>query len=261
MEKFSAAQPILTQKRIYPGSCAFIPLLAACFIVAQAQSIRGEVSGRVIDESANGIGGVLIVASGAGFNAWATTGDDGSFRLEAAGAFISARHARFKSQMIKVSDLAEPIRISLIHADETAWRLPRCSSLPNIGKAWIGGGMRVNPGRKGLKGPVYGEHDSHWHLKFGNDTLHIVDGYAWHSGLPLESTLTASQGINVRDWVFDDIVGLDLSGQTKEGTRWRWVGAPVADAIEYNNATQESADYFDRIIESICFPSIGAPKQ
>src|ERR1700674_1958947 len=100
---------------------------------------------------------------------------------------------------------------------------------PSKGGDWIGGGLRVSAGGK-HKGPVYGEHDSHWYVQRGSDRLHVVDGYAWHAGLPLEQTLARSGSISVRGWVFEGIVGLDLSGHTNEGKYWRWVGAPVADA-------------------------------
>jgi hypothetical protein len=71
--------------------------------------------------------------------------------------------------------------------------------------------------------------------------------------LPLESWLTASESIDVRGWEFGDIVGLDLSGRARTGRRWRWIGAPVADAISYENATPDEAEYFDRILESVCY--------
>lgn len=124
------------------------------------------------------------------------------------------------------------------------------------GKQWIGGGLKVNPGRSRFKGPVNGEHDSHWYITFGKDTLHIVDGYAWHAGLPLEERLASSETISVRSWQFNSIVGPDLSGRTKNGMRWRWVGAPVADAVEYSDTTQQSAEYFDSIIETTYFGAV-----
>jgi hypothetical protein len=92
-------------------------------------------------------------------------------------------------------------------------------------------------------------------VKIGNDVLHIVDGYAWHAGLPLEDWLTNAQSISVASWESGNIVGLDLSGQTKDGKRWRWLGAPMMTAVEYQGATPESADSFDVIMQSACFGS------
>ena len=100
-----------------------------------------------------------------------------------------------------------------------------------------------------------GEHDTHWYTEKGKQSLHVVNGYAWHAELPLESVLSSSQSIDVRGGEFGRIAGVDLSGISKTGRRWRWIGAPVADAIRYGDAAPEEAEYFDRIPESVCFYS------
>ena len=229
--------------------------LATLPFFSQAQVGVGELNGRVIDQAGAGIADATIVASGVGFNGWASTGPDGSFHVKAAGEFISIRHAGLKARLLRRAELAEPILIALEPAGESMRTLPACSSLPAGGKQWIGGGLKVNPGRSRFKGPFHGEHDSHWYLESGKDTLHIVDGYAWHAGLPLEQQLASSESILVHSWEFKGIVGLDLSGRTKSGLHWRWVGAPLAHAVEYKDTTQSSAEYFDRIIETTCFGS------
>jgi hypothetical protein len=229
--------------------------LAALSVFAQIPIGTHELNGRVIDQTGAGIADATVVASGAGFNGWASTGQDGSFHLKAAGLFVSVRHAGLEARLLRTSELTQSVPITLKAAGESVRKMPACSSLSGVGKKWIGGGLKVDPGLSTFKGPVNGEHDSHWYVAHGKDTLHIVDGYAWHAGLPLEERLVNSATISVRSWEFDNIVGLDLSGQAKSGKRWRWLGAPIADAIEYTDATQESAEYFDRIIESTCFGS------
>lgn len=138
-------------------------------------------------------------------------------------------------------------------ADKTVRRLKRCNPAPGSERAWPGGGLRLHVNE--FKSPINGDDDSHWYVRRGKNWLHIVHGYVWHSGLPLESTLVASQSITVRGWVFENIVGIDLSGRSNDGSYWRWFGAPVADAIEYQGVSRESADYFDAIIETACFGS------
>jgi hypothetical protein len=238
------------------------PILCACFAPLQAQQIRGSLEGHVVDERGSGIEGASIIASGVGFDGWATSKADGSFHVSAAGAFVSVRRVGFKPRLIATSDLTtKPVRIQLTRGDHTIGKVPSCASLPSGGRAWVGGGLRVNAARRRYKGPVNGEHDAHWYFNFDQNVLHIVDGHIWHSGLPLESTLAASNGIKVRGWVFGDIVGLDLSGETKEGKRWRWVGAPINNAVEYSNSSQEAAAYFDQLIDTMCFQSVPVPKR
>lgn len=140
-------------------------------------------------------------------------------------------------------------------ADETVRRLKRCSQPPGRSRAWPCNGLHVHVHK--FKGPINGEHDSYWYVRDGKYWLHLVDGYAWHTGLPRESILVASESITVRGWVFEDIVGIDLSGRSNDRNYWRWFGAPVAEAIEYRGVSRESADYFDAIIETTCFGSPG----
>jgi hypothetical protein len=224
---------------------------------AQVRNIPREIHGRIIDRTGAGVANATLVASGAGFNGWVSSGPDGSFHLKAAGLFISVRHPGMKARLIRTSELSEPVQIQLEEAGVSARKMPRCSVAAGPGEKLVGGGLKVNAGRNRFRGPINGEHDSHWYLTFGKDTLHIVDGYAWHAGLPLEERLAGSQNTSIRSWEFEDLVGLDLSGKSKEGKSWRWIGAPISDAIEYTDVTPESAAYFDKIIESTCFESMG----
>jgi hypothetical protein len=218
-----------------------------------AQEAGGQLCGMVVDEGGAGVKDALVIASGSGFQGWATTAADGSFCVPHAGAFISARHAGFNPIVKRISALGNQNRIQLARADRTVKTLPRCQSLPANGRGWIGGGLRIKPPSGHYRGPAYGEHDSHWYVSIGRSTLNIVDGYAWHAGLPLESLLSASKSIEVRGWEFGNTVGLDLSGQLENGRRWRWFGAPIAEAIGYENTPPREAELFDRVLETVCF--------
>jgi len=205
-------------------------VLLLLYLPTMAQS--REMSGFITARDGNPIEGVTVVTSGKGFNGWATSKTDGSFRLSAVGAFVSFRHADYKPVLLQSSDLTAPVHVTLDRSDDTVWKVNSCNSQPDKGLAWIGGELRINPGSS-HEGPVYGEHDSHWYVHRGRDRLHVVDGYAWHAGLPLEETLVQSESISIRGWLFEKrIVGLDLSGHNSEGKYWRWVGAPLASAIE-----------------------------
>jgi hypothetical protein len=234
--------------------------LASLPIFAQARVGTRELSGKVVDQTGVGVADATIVASGTGFSGWASSNAEGLFHLKASGGFISVRHVGLTARLLRTSELAEPILIKLEAADNSVRNMPACNSSSAARKQWIGGGLKVNPGRSRFRGPVNGEHDSHWYVTFRKEVLHIVDGYAWHAGLPLEQQLTSSDSISVRSWEFKDIVGLDLSGQTKNGARWRWLGAPIAAAVEYRDAPPESAEFFNRIMESTCFGSATVTK-
>ena len=218
------------------------------------QQSHADVCGVVVDDQGAGIEGAQVVASGVGFNGWASTNPDGTFCLKTAGLFINVRHTGFSPILERITAAGMPIRLRLVKANASVRAMPDCQSRPNSGRGWIGGGLRINPRGRYL-GPVNGEHDTHWYVRKGKQSIHVVDGYAWHAGLPLENLLSASQSIDVRGWEFGKIVGLDLSGRYQTGRRWRWIGAPVAHAISYEDATPDEAEYFDRILESVCYAS------
>ena len=241
-------------RRLFHSFVAIV--LGAGSVFSQVRASTPELNGRIVDQTGAGIANATIVASGVGFNGWALTDSNGSFHLRAAGRFISVRDPGLKAQLLRISELPEPVVIPMETAGESARTLPPCSPLLAGAKPWIGGGLKIDPGGSRFKGPVNGEHDSHWYVTFAKYTLHIVDGYASHAGLPWEELLANSERISVRSWEFEEIVGLDMSGVTENGMRWRWLGAPVSDAVEYSGATWESAEYFDRMIETTCFGSV-----
>jgi len=152
-----------------------------------------------------------------------------------------------------ISPGGAPIRLVLAKADASVKPMPNCESLADSGPGWIGGELRIKPPGGSYTGPVNGEHDTHWYVHKQKGSLHVVEGYAWHAGLPLEDLLSASKSLKVRGWDFRTIVGLDLSGELNDGRRWRWIGAPLAAAVSYENASPEVADFFDRILDSVCY--------
>jgi hypothetical protein len=221
-------------------------------MVAPAQA-TATVCGVVVDEHGAGIEGAQVVASGVGFNGWATTNPGGTFCLKSAGIFICVRQKGFNPIIVRTPEPGTAIRLRLVKADTNVRAMPDCDSRPNSGRGWIGGGLRINPQGR-YRGPVNGEHDTHWYVRKDHQSLHIVDGYAWHAGLPLESLLAESRSFDVRGWEFgDNIIGLDLAGISKDGRRWRWIGAPISDALSYEDATANEADFFDRVLQSVCY--------
>lgn len=140
------------------------PLLIGCLFVGYsfipkpvaAQQLKREMTGSITTRDGNPIQEVVVVTSGQGFNGWATSKADGSFRLAATGAFVSFRHEDYKPVLLRSIDLTNPVSVQLEPADETVWQLRSCASLPGRGAGWIGGGLRVNAAGK-AEGPVNGE--------------------------------------------------------------------------------------------------------
>ncbi len=130
--------------------------------------------------------------------------------------------------------------------------LPTCKALPGHGRGWIGGELRLKPAGS-ARGPERTGDVAHWYVKSGKGTLHIVDGDAAHAGLPAEETLQSAVRINVRAWSFHGTVGLDLTGESSDGLRWRWFGTPHGSAIEYSGAAPEDASKLDQMFGFACY--------
>ena len=55
-----------------------------------------------------------------------------------------------------------------------------------------------------------------------------------------------------RTWVYDDLQGADVKGKLKNGNYWRYFGA-FGEEIHYYNVPLEAANYFDSILDGICY--------
>jgi len=247
------ARPTRRNARIYIA-CFAIGSFPLAMPAATQQRCPG-MDGTVTTGDGPPIEGVLVVSS-SGFEGWGESKADGTFHLKCVGKCVSFRHAKYKPLLVRTSDLSNPVHVHLTlanHADGTVRKVLPCAVETRNDRNWIGTALRVKTSKH--QGPVYGEHDAHWYVHLRDGMLYVVDGYAWHAGLPLEDNLDRTPEISVREWIFNNIVGLDLSGQTTDGGYWRWVGAPMAEAIEYKATDRTTADHFDTVIASMCFQS------
>ena len=214
-------------------------------------AIGQGLDGVVVDPSGRGIGGALVIASGVGTERSDTTKPDGSFHLKAAGAFVSVRHMAYVPVVVRAAELSAPVRIQLAIAGEPMLELPRCKSLPAGGRGWIGGELRLKPSGS-VRGPEQAGEVSHWYVKSGKSTLHIVDGDTAHAGLPAEDVLQGAIRIYTRAWSYHGAVGLDLRGESRDGLRWRWYGTSNGSAFEYTGVPAEEATKFDSMMRFAC---------
>ncbi|MFN3326822.1 MAG: carboxypeptidase-like regulatory domain-containing protein [Bryobacteraceae bacterium] len=223
--------------------------------ICAAQIHGQQLCGHVSSASGAPVPDARVIASGFGFQGWTKTNADGSFCVPhnpGRRTFISVRHLGFAPVLIPSSALTENPKIVMSQAGPTVGRLEDCPASSLNEKGWAGTGLRVKAPRNKYIGPVHGQHDTHWYIPFGKQRLHVVDGYAWHGGLPSERLLISSKQIQVRGWEAGNIVGLDLAGVTEDGQRWRWIGAPLAFAVSYENASTKAAEFFDRVLHSLC---------
>lgn len=92
------------------------------------------------------------------------------------------------------------------------------------------------------------------YLKEANQTekLIVTAGATCCGGRPPERIYIVSREFNERAWSGNRLDGIDASGVTKDGKRWRWIGALLGESASYVGASAEGAKYFERIIASMC---------
>ena len=231
--------------------------VAFALIASLSTAQAGELHGRVTARDGRPIEGVAILSSGRIIQGFTTSAPDGSFRLSDAGALVVFHHRSFQPRLLRSEELTESAHVQLDVAGESTWRIKPCPH-SSRGKAWIGRYLRFHPGQR-YKGPVYGEHDEHWYIRRGKDTLHVSNGLYFLSLLPTGSAFTDSSSISVRAFVGSNISGLEFSGISTKGEYWRWAGAILHDAIEYSTPNRKTAAIYDRIIATMCEASTPAP--
>jgi len=243
------------------GSMVFRSLgmaMLSTALLAQTAPKEG-LSGRVLDADGNPLEDALVIASGAGYRGWAETAADGTFEVEEAGSFVSAQLEGYAPALIPVDEDSSVIEIRLSASEHSVWKVPSCKGVSRA-KGWFGDETMLRATDTVAEGPGVGEHaDLWWTVRFREQRLTLVNGIAnIHAGLPSEKLMTDSADLSYRGWQGDYNSGLDIRGSDSEGRRWRWVGHQIGTAVSYVGADQDSAAYFDAIIDSMC--SGGGPE-
>ena len=80
-------------------------------------------------------------------------------------------------------------------------------------------------------------------------------GPTWSSGEVPNSLIESSKSYTETKWAFADARlggGVDVKGQLKNGNYWRFFGT-VGQTAVYEDVSKQAADYFDSIIDNICY--------
>ena len=224
-----------------------------------------------------------VVVKGATIG-WVETSPTGFYELAAYDETVGFRKQGYRP-VTKIVQLNERIiDVALEEADGTEWVVPVCSeseaAAARIGETWrfLTFGARFQLGSDGHHGGS--DHTLNHESVGGSATLRYR---SWHwccAGKPLDSLYVRSQQFNERAYVADVSAipstdgrihiapnvrysassGLDAHGVHRDGTRWRWVGPILGMSISYEQASEESAQFFDRIINSMCYAPPSPPK-
>lgn len=209
--------------------------------------------------------------------AHALTDAAGRYTLEKPGSIVHVRHPGFQP----VTKLSSQPRLDFtLQPAENSLQLSVCAAPPSTSA--FGGIIRFTPPGSAQVPPNTGTEFAAYSIpsEASSSYLRIWLGSRAGSMDAAESLYLKSVSFRER-FVVDErgkVIGMDTSGITPEGKRWRWVGFnPSLDGAwpnlqdtavsvvalgmaRYEDATEEDSRFFDGIIDSACLPVAGSAR-
>ena len=155
-------------------------------------------------------------------------------------------------------------------SNESIWSPPLCNSVSNISK-YSGWDLKILvPADTEVKS--FPDFDNiRIHIEFKSKQEHqwmeLGTGHLWLAAVPYKSLILShvieEREIKGKDYYYEYIdnnenvlnvqnhIGIDYRGIDNHGKKWREIGFRT-QTISYKNATPEAAEYFDKIIDSLC---------
>jgi hypothetical protein len=222
-----------------------IILVISILLLASRSAAAQGVTGRVTSSSGEPLAGVTI---------WnmpfekATTAADGTFSLKANPRIFRFQMTGYRPITKFVDNNAT---IVMEKAADALWTPPVCK----LTAEWFEGGAmafrrpknaRLNHGRD----IDYGTSA----IRYKGNTLLLGSGFTWSWGYPnINQFFDTIAELRERDIEYDpEVPTSEYRGRRKDGTYVRFIGMFGA-TIEYDHATKEQADYFDAIMDTLCW--------
>lgn len=230
---------------------SILTLVAALSLRTLLPSSNG-LEGRVIAESGAPLQGahVLMVSKGAPeieHGNLVNTDETGTFHLKKTPDAVFVQKEGYLPQLFQIVSISqEPLVVMQPLSAESMPAMPLCRELGS-GERFVSVGFdhRIIVGSEVKMKQTNGVDAAFTEISYGKNTMVISWGMVGIINYPHINALAATPEIIVRN------TGMDISGSTADGKRWRWILGRVAH-IEYYDASAEAAELFDRQIAGIC---------
>lgn len=151
-----------------------------------------------------------------------------------------------------LNSLVTPVVLQV--ADERPQALATCSDVVKKDKRQADMSLRLALPREGkIKAGADGD-SRVVALGYHVDWMVSGSGARWSSGLPEVKLWKQLIKVEERDITVDDpqVTIADYSGMLQDGSHFRYIGLP-GQSISYIDASIDSANYFDGILETLCW--------
>jgi len=232
-----------------------LALIAALFPIAQSPSampapVTLPLTGTVSDAAGKPIAGVRVTS-------WPVedtrTNASGQYTLAKPHALVRFSLAGYRPVTKPWTGLGTPVIMQ--PAFERPQAIADCPASVKMDKRQAGASLRmVLPRDAKIKTSANTEDYSLLAVGRHTDWMIIGVGARWSNGLPEWKLFKEFVTFEERDITVDDpLVSIaDYSGMLRDGSHFRFIGL-LGQSIAYTDATVESAAYFDRILETLCW--------
>ena len=234
--------------------------LGVLFLVLRApQLFADDFHGRVVSESGQPLADVLVLdmpyqetrTDAAGRFTLQVT-PRGTLKIVDTEKAVRFTHAGYKpsTRVLKMNDESE---IVLNRGEGALWTPKACTAEA----ATLRGDVMAFRSPAGAQ--VVRTEDIDYRMvsiQSGNDTARLGWGALWSRGIPGPSFFSGISQLEERTLVLaDNVTVAEYKGTRTDGTYFRYIGM-FGETVTYDGASKQSADYFDRILDSICWTRI-----
>ena len=203
-------------------------------------------TGRVTSSSGEPLGGVTVWNFPAEKT---TTAVDGTFSLKFPPGVLRFQLNGYRP-ISKFGDDRYSATTVMEKAADALWTPPVCRLAPE----WFAGAIMAfhPPKRAEIKRGFDVDYGTVF-VRFKKNALRLGYGYAWSWGYPLDSFFKNVSELHERDIEYmPDWPTAEYRGRRSDGSYFRFIGM-FMETIEYDHATKEQADYFDAIMDTLCW--------
>jgi hypothetical protein len=247
-------EEMIFKKRIL--GLIFFMLICWTLTINGQTAVKMVITGRVISEMLQPLSGVDVIANQPGI--MGKTNADGQYVLQvfersnlnnATCCTVSFRLNGYQS-ITRAVDLGSQ-RLDVVLLAENKWAPERCT--PSMSRARVGWTMKL----LAPKGAIIEEKDdgnAHLYFRIG---IGAEDNRDWitmffaplNVGCVIDNKRLHSSNYLERDVLLPG--GCDFHGRDSNGKKWRNTGFGN-ESITYENVSDKTAVYFDKIIDSMC---------